>query len=388
MTTVLANAQVSPSGEHGPDASEGIVESAIWNVRQRTYNSIGNPNFQVDQRYCGELYSNVPDNTVILDRWRIYKNGTMAMWSQQLSDPVYVPGSNYMITNKILRLTVTTAQPSLAAANNVNLTQLIEGPNLRPLKDDVTSISLLARSSVADLTFAVTINDYDYTTINQCLTHMVALGPANTWTLVTLPSLLRMPSSGGNWLTDPSSIGYSINICLASGTNWINPTPGAWWNGNKIGVSGMSNFFASSVGSTFDLAYVQHEPGKDCSALIDLPFAKNLDKCQRYYQKTYSYDVKPGTSGSAGIVTIYAYSGWQDMYQGHTFVKRMARVPTVTPYNWAVAGASGGARGWPSNRNYTLYMGAIGDVGYATTHLNPGAVSDMIGWHYTANTFW
>ena len=68
---------------------------------------------------------------------------------------------------------LTTAQASLAAGDFFMMYQVVEGPLLRELMGDVTSISMLVRSSVANLKFGFSITDSG---INYTLTKLCTLG--------------------------------------------------------------------------------------------------------------------------------------------------------------------------------------------------------------------
>jgi len=378
-TTILSGASVSPSGEPG---SVGAIKPVIWSARLRSYNAIGNPNFELDQAIVGGVRPNIVSGSWMVDRWYCGTSGTIRFSSQQINQTAFVPNTGFRITDKCLRLTLTTAQASLGATDYFSAYQAYEGIQLRELANDATSVSILCRSSVANLKFVMTIRD---PTPSKSICYLCTLGAADTFTLITLPNIPVFPSDGA-WLTTPGDAGLTFSITLASGSNYHAPTTGAWQNGNFIGLATADNFASKPLGSTFDLAFVQHEPGNECSTLINKPWDENLDECQRFFQKTYSYDVAPGTVTSNGAVTIYAYGpGWGGMMQGHSFVKRMAKAPTVTTYNYAIA--STGARGFPSAYNYSMTVASISDTGYGQISVSPGTPNhDMIGWHYSAHT--
>ena len=60
------------------------TQAQIWDTRLRSYNAIGNPNFEVDQRNAGNAIT-VGSGTFGLDGWQIMKtSGTMAATSGQV----------------------------------------------------------------------------------------------------------------------------------------------------------------------------------------------------------------------------------------------------------------------------------------------------------------
>jgi hypothetical protein len=386
-TTVLAGAQVSPSGEPGP---VGAIQPAVWSARQRSFNSIGNPNFEIDQNLVGTVQANTANGYGTGDRWVMATVGTMRFSTQTMpatADPIaIIPGTNFRITNNFLRLTLTTAQPSLAAGDYFGLGQTIEGIRFRELASDVHSLSLLVRSSVPSVKFAVVLNDTGSTRslCKLCTTSATA----NTSTVIQLPALPVWPSSGSFGMV-PYSVGYVLNIMLCCGSNYIVPAEGVWQNGNFIGAPGMGNFAANAVNSTFDIAFVQHEPGPDCSSLIDIPFSQNLDDCMRYYQKSFPYTVVPGTPSNANFVCMGPVpAGWQSMSVGFQFRKELAKPGNVIYYN-PVAGSPNGARGWPSGYNYTISGIAADRMGTYSHTVAPATPQvDVIQVHYIAYTGW
>ena len=254
-----------------------VPQSTIWSQRLRSFNAIGNPNFEVDQRNAGASVGLL--GNWAQDRWASNKAGTMSGTLQQIAVPdAVVPGTNFRISRCAMRLTLTTQEAALAAGDYHILNQYIEGPFFRELSLDVHSISLLVRSSVAGLNFGVVLKDPPNAT--KTLVKLCTIPSANTWTLISLPNLPVWPS--GNFTSVPGANGYQIGITLACGSTFMSPANDTWQTGSFWGAVGQSNFYGQPVNSTFDIAFIQHEPGPLCTTLIDKPFSQNLDECQRY----------------------------------------------------------------------------------------------------------
>jgi hypothetical protein len=309
----------------GTNSSQPLAP-VIWYARMRSFNAVGNPTFEVDQRNAG---ASVTAGAVIwaMDRWQFAKNAgtTMAATGVQVAGPVNLPGTNFAISSKFYRVTLTATQASLAAADIIWLTQTVEGVKLRELVSDVHSVQLLVRTSVAGLKFCLSLRD----TSNGALTKICTIPSANTWTLITLPALPV-------WLVGtlaPGVTGYQLSIGLAVGSTYTSPANDVWTTGNFVGGPGQSNFAASPVNSTFDLAFVQHEPGSLCTTPIDCPFTANLDDCLRYYTKSYPYGSIAGATGFQGSIGNFIGTSATAANGGVQFPKRMAKAPTVTVYN-------------------------------------------------------
>lgn len=357
----------------------------IWSQRLKSFNAIGNPNFEVDQRNCGSLIS--APNGMVIDRWGSTNAGTLAVSGRQIGENVLLPGTNFMISRSLWRYTLTTQQASLGAGDFLRFFQYVEGPQFRELAGDVTSISLLVRSSVAGLKFSAMIQDSPAT---RTLVKLATIPTANTWTLIQFPNLPVI--SGGNFAVPPGLVGYFLQITPAAGSTFIAPAADTWQTGNFMGAPGMSNFAANPVNSTFDIAFIQHEPGPLCSTFQDLSFSSNLDSCLRYFSKSYSYAVKPGTADNNGsiIVPPNPVVSFGGAYLGIRFPKIMATTPAVSC--WSPATGGGGYIrdiGNSTDRAITgvLYNNDSGFGGWTFSGV-ASTPNPYYNYHYTADTGW
>jgi hypothetical protein len=364
-----------------------VPASSIWNVRLRSYNAIGNPTFEVDQRNVGTALTNPANGTFIQDRWSIFKSttltGTVNTALQSVpSAPIVVPGTNFGITQNFQRFTVGTAQASLAAGDFWGITQYVEGSRWRELAMDVHSPSILVRSSVSG-TFALRLRD---PTTTHSLVKLCTISTANTWTLIQLPNL---PVWVGTYSAAPGGVGYNLDIFWACGSTYLAAVNNAWQTGDIRGVTGMGNFLATA-GATFDIAFVQHEPGALCTTPIDWPFDRNLDDTLRYFQKAYDYGTTVGTPGAPGYVSgsISANTNYCIGVPG--FLKPLAKVPTVTIWN-ASTGAANSAYNATTASNISApsnYVQCstkiISAVGFSVAQ----TAGNWIQFFFTADTGW
>ncbi len=320
------------------------ITPTIWSVRLRSFNAISNPTFECDQRNVGNSVV-IGGSSFFIDRWRGGGVGTWGGSAQQqgaVGSELVVPGTNFQISRSFLRITLATAQASLGANDYMAVWSLLEGPRFRELQFDVHSISLLVRSSVSGLKFGVGLRDSGST---RSLTKLCTIPSANTWTLITLPNI-PIWAAGGSWTAAPGSLGYQLTVSLAGGSTVTAPANDTWQNGNFNSALGQDNFASKPVSSTFDIAFVQHEPGNQCSTLIDCPFEDNLLACQRYYSKSSDYGTLPA-SGPTKLIGNVIYSA-AIARCGVYFPKRMAKSPTMR--FWGNAGAA--------NTVYVETMGA------------------------------
>ena len=174
------------------------------------------------------------------------------------------------------------------------------------------------------------------------------------------------------WSTSQGTIGYYLNIILAAGSSTVIPANDSWvatGNGNPAGID---NFAASPGGSTFDLAFIQHQPGPECGALIELPFEENLSACQRYFCKSNAYaNLCPTSNDWTGIGMWINNS--VAIRLNLQFPVEMAKVPAVTLYD----------NGVTANAVYPDYYGSkacsagqfvtTAHCGYCSLNANPGS---------------
>jgi hypothetical protein len=142
-----------------------------------------------------------------------------------------------------------------------------------------------------------------------------------------------MPTFPSGWPYTPGNAAYYLAVTLACGSTWTSPANDTWQSAQYFAPNGQSNFLASAVNSTFDIAFVQHQPGPYCETLIDKPFNQNLEECFRYYSKTYGPGAKEATVGYAGCNPNFVAFSATGVAGFGVFRKSMAVAPTVRIYS-------------------------------------------------------
>ena len=362
------------------------IQPTIWSARLRSFNAIGNPNFEVDQRKVGT--ATTANGQFVLDRWQLTYSGTMALSVQQANQAIgsgLVPGTGFQISSKILAVNLTTSRATLGATDQIQISQTIEGIQLRELINDVHSLSILAYTNVAGgLKFSIYLSDNPGT---KFLAKLCTI-PQGQWTLVSLPNLPVWPS--GNFAITPGAIGYILGISLTMGSNYKG-TPDVWQSTGTYGATGMDDFASKPNGSNFFCGFVQHEPGPQCSTtLIDKPFSQNLDECLRYYCKSAPYGVLANAAQNLGAIQWYnPISAAAQLIGSIAFKKVMAKAPTVISYS-VTSGAANTIRNQSTGADMgVLSVFAVGDAGFAGFNLGsaPGITSNLQA-NWAADTGW
>jgi Collagen triple helix repeat (20 copies) len=376
----------------GTNACQNLVaavQPTIWSARLRSWNAISNPTFECRQRNVGNAINNPVSGAFIEDRWASQNSGSVNPVFQAISvaggpgSAITIPGMTFPITTGFMRISVGTQKVSLSATDNVGIQQTVEGLRFRELSNDVHSISVLARSTVANLSFGVALRD---PTASRSLTKLCTLGAASTWVLFTLPNLPIWPSAG-TFTSAIGSAGYLINVTVACGSTLTSPSNDVWNTGNYTAATGQGNLLASAAGSYVDIAFVQHEPGA-VTTPIDCPWQQNYEDVLRYFTKSYAYATAAGTVTAPGSAQGILPANLSPIFY-LPFKKTMAKAPTVTGYSTST-GAANTVRDVTNavDRAITSVQG-LADSGFSGFNVtSPAASPWQAGIHYTADTGW
>jgi hypothetical protein len=310
-------------GTNNSQSNTGTVLPVIWSVRQRSYNALHNPNFEVDQYNTTTNFITANTARQSADRWMRGYGGTAVVGTRIVPiNYVTAPGFTSVVTRSYLEVNVSTAQTTLAATDYYALNQVIEGGNARALAGDVTSLSILANSNVANAKFSLAIRD----SLNKASYVVPVTLTGGVWQLITFPNIPVFPSiNGASYPITPGVIGYQVTIVLGAGSTYTTPAINSWQSGNFLAAPGQS--FLGATGSLL-LAFIQHEPGPYCTNLIDVPFQENLLNCQRYFAKSNGYNRATPTAND-----------WQELGQfaGSTAASTTCRLNISFPVDMAKA---------------------------------------------------
>lgn len=120
----------------------------------------------------------------------------------------------------------------------------------------------------------------------------------------------------------------------------------------------------STIGDLVYVADVKLEAGTVATPYYFEPFDKDLRECERFYEKSYDLETKPGTATTSGSVTFRASGANADVPIQMKTRKRAA--PTVTLYSPAT-GASGNWRDASAGADVSFSSGHIGEAAFEAT---------------------
>jgi hypothetical protein len=236
-------------------------------------NRIINGDMRIDQRNAGASVT-IPDTETVytVDRFAVFENTSGALSAQQ--DSIAPTGFN-----NSLKITVTTADASIGAAEQAFVRQRIEGFNIADLAWGTASaqpvtLSFWVRSSLTG-TFGGALNNG---ATNRSYPFTYSISAANTWEQKTITVA---GDTTGTWLTT-NGIGLQINWSLAAGSDTAG-TAGTWVGAARRGVTGQVQVI-STLNATWQITGVQLEAGSVATPFERRPYGTELALCQRYYE--------------------------------------------------------------------------------------------------------
>jgi len=289
-------------------------------------NAIINGNFDIWQKgtsfttpisalYQADLFS-----------WRYVTTGSgLVSISQQTAVPTIAQSNTFSTYS--LELTVGTTQASIGVNDRFALQYFIEGYNFRNLAQRSMTLSFWVKSNLTG-TFCVALANSGP---NQVYVAEYSIATANTWQKIVLAIPASPPS--GTWAYD-TGVGLNLRFTMAVGTNFQG-TAGSWNTSNVFGTSNQMNFL-SSTSNNFYLSQIQLEQGDSASNFEQVLWDQELQRCQRYYCKTFPYTTAPAQA-TASAVGALAYRGALGVAATEavtlTFPNTMRTTPTITYYN-------------------------------------------------------
>jgi hypothetical protein len=120
----------------------------------------------------------------------------------------------------------------------------------------------------------------------------------------------------------------------------------------------------ASTNDYFEIDDVRLDDGTAAFSYVPTAFQDELDRCARYYEKSYNYSVAPGTSSSPGAVTVTSGVGTANtVFLGVTYGVRKRSAGTPAPYN-PVTGVAGQMRDGGGTASATTNFGT-GETGFS-----------------------
>jgi hypothetical protein len=246
-------------------------------------NKIINGAMMIDQRNAGAALTYSASEAVYnVDRWQAGAIGGGTFTTRQM-DSANTSASNYEASSAptgftdSLKITVGTADTSLASTDRYSIYQYIEGNNVADLDFGMATaktvtVSFWTKSSVVG-TYGVYLMNGSY---NRGIPSTFTINVANTWEYKTITFAGDIT---GTWFRD-NRFGLALGVSFAMGTTYQG-TKDTWTASAVFTTSSQTNFMATS-GNTFYITGVQLEKGTTASSFEFRSYQKELMLCQRY----------------------------------------------------------------------------------------------------------
>jgi hypothetical protein len=279
------------------DAQLGAISFASEAANE---NYVVNGNLSIWQRGPGP-FSAVPATDIYTaDRWNLIAGTEQSGFAASVTRELHVSGDipdaqpRYNIRYAVTVATGATTEPG-------GIRQLIE--NSRTLNGQEATLSVWARSDTS-------------TPLNWSVDRNHGTGG--------IPATDAVDS--GTFALTTSWVRYSATMTVLDMTGVTTDDADSF----------MSVFFNLGVNTTgnIQISNVQLEPGNVARKFRMEPQAEILNKCERYYNKTYNEAIVPGTTGSPGAlydISDDTLTGAVKMY--YKFPTKMRAIPTIITYS-------------------------------------------------------
>jgi Carbohydrate esterase, sialic acid-specific acetylesterase len=284
----------------------------------------------------GTSFTSVGTTSYTADRWTWVQIGSGVIDIAKTADAPTLAQAG-MFTQHCLDIVVTTADVSIAASDVYVLLQRIEGLSssflgFGQLSARRITVSFWVKSSKTG-TFYVTARNNGN---NRTYTTAYTINAADTW---EFKSFSIPGDTSGSWLYT-NGVGLSLTWTLAAGSNFQG-TADTWNGSNVLATSSQANAL-DTIGNHFKLALVQVEEGVGASPFEQLPQDVVLDRCRRYYRKSFALATAPAQNVGSNVGAAFAVSHVASAVFGGRveFDTNMRAAPTITTYNPNAANAN------------------------------------------------
>ena len=187
------------------------------------------------------------------------------------------------------KIATTTAESSLSAGDQINITQRLEGQDLQRLKKGTAdaqplTVSFWVKSSIT-ATWSFSLYDADNT--RHC-SKPYTTDVANTWEYKTITFPADTTGAFGN----DSGASLFVRFWLDGGTTYTSGTQqsSSWASYTPANDQYAATGFMTTANSTWQITGLQLEVGDTSTPFEHISVGDQLQKCQRYYHSSDEAD--------------------------------------------------------------------------------------------------
>ena len=355
-----------------PNATPLIINGSM-NVAQRATQVTG--------------YTSISYSTC--DRWyTVCEIGTYTISQESLSDADF----NTTGFRKALKLDCTTIEAPPSAGAQTNVEMRFEGQDLQVFQKGTANakkytLSFWVRASKTGSNLQVNFKDNDNT---RMCSGTYNISSANTWE----KKIINIAADTTGKFDNDNASSLTIEWFLDGGSNYSGGAVPTSWEAKNNADRNVTNFdLGGSTSNDWAITGVQLEVGEYTSATIPPfqheSFGNSLQRCLRYFEKTYEIGVNPGTATGTGIIRSGGNQGGRTsgrMGDSTTYVVGKRAAPTVVFFD--SAGNSGvmtrldQGSSSSTNQNATLANGSSKSMEITSTGTS---TADCMNYHFTAD---
>jgi hypothetical protein len=334
-------------GVTGATTSGSFVQGTDYlSPYQGFRNKIINGDFGINQR---GFTSTTTSTTYGFDRWQTFHYNNTTYSAQTFTAGNAISGQEPINFARI----VTVSQPSDLSYAYLN--QKIE--DVRTCAGQTVTVSFWAKSGSGTPQVRVGLSQNFGTGGSSSVGTLSSLFTLSTgWQRFT--ANITLPSISGKTIGSSSYLELQLWVSTSSNVN----------------IVPLQN-------NTFDFWGVQVEQGSVATPFEQRPIQTELALCQRYYQKSYTQSVTPGTVSQNGALTVLYSAGYGATF-GFQFRTTMRAAPSITLYSQSSGTVSRVDSIGVGDSTYTL--GEVGDSGVRYLLLGSGTSGCVF--HYVASS--
>ena len=345
-------------------------------------NIIINGGMTIAQR--GTSISSVGIDTYTLDRWKQFaftgaENGRSTVTQESITD---LAGFS-----KALKMTVTTTSSSLGGTHGYGLQTRLELNTMQHFEIGTAYSKPLVASfyakagtggssgAVGTYTFHLAVSGGGY--------YLKEFTITTSWQRFEIPIPVTVDSNMKTTTTALNLGALYMGFGLSIGSSGTDGVHGVWTDGGKWATSNQSDFYDNS-GNELYITGCQLELGTVATPFEHRSFEDELQKCMRYYEKSFDYATAVGTATDAGSMMFMANRNPGSPHQALRLKTEKRAVPTYVVHNSAVTDETGTFRNVDASNNPAATVSRHGASGATVYSGTSATLGQFIQYHYTA----
>ena len=318
-----------------------------------------------------------------VDRFNVTTNGSfdqLAFTQAQVTDAPAGFSNSY-------KFTTTTAETTVDADESIGIRTALEGQDLQQLGYGTGSAKKLTLSFYVKSSQTGTFAIYFYSADTvRIITRTYTISSANAWE----QKFVTIDGDASGSIDNDANESLQISWAIAAGSNFTSSDSTSWsaYSNAKLYYGHAQNAVLTTTNATWQITGVQLEVGEQATPFEHRSFADELDRCQRYYEKSYRYSDAPGTTDIDSAVTFLSNRNPGNPHYGLRFRTEKRADPTIVSYNPTDnSGASGEMRNLDASTNDSVTIDRIGTNG-CTIRSDVGSTSlgNFMAFHYASES--